>query len=132
MILVQSMKCWYLAKDKQHHLLGLSKSQIEAAYAANVNDANLGNYLTNKYSFLEYSAEKYSHSTSLSELEIERRFARDINHVHHKLEADIRANQIDAATDEETFNEVIAWPLVKDALEQIAPPEVEIALDLRA
>lgn len=121
-----------MAKDKQHHLLGLSKSQIEAAYAANVNDANLGNYLTNKYSFLERVAGKYSHSAGSAEMDIERRFANDINHVHHKLEADIRSNQIDEATDEETFNSVVAWPLVKEALEQIAPPEVVIALDLRA
>lgn len=121
-----------MAKDKQHHLLGLAKSQIEAAYAANVNDANLGNYLTNKYSFLERVAGKYSHSSGLAELEIERRFAKDINHVHHKLEEDIRANQIDKATDEETINDVIAWPLVKEELEQIAPPEVMIALDLKA
>ena len=121
-----------MAKDKQHHLLGLAKSQIEAAYAANVNDANLGNYLTNKYSFLERVAGKYSHSAGLAEMEIERRFANDINHVHHKLEADIRSNQIDEATNEETFNDVIAWPLVKDELDQIAPPEVVIALDLKA
>lgn len=97
-----------------------------------MNDANLGNYLTNKYSFQERVATKFSHGEGLNELEIERRFAKDINHVHHKLEEDIRANQIDEATDEETFNEVVIWPLVKEQLEQIAPPEVEIALDLKA
>lgn len=121
-----------MAKDKQHHLLGLSKSQIEAAYAANVNDASLGNYLTNKYSFLERAAGKYSYPNGLQEVEIERRFANDINHVHHKLEADIRANQIDEATNEMTFNDVVAWPIVKEALDQMVPPEVEIALDLKA
>lgn len=128
MNLIQSVQCWYLSKDKQHHLLGLCKSQIEAAYAANVNSANLGNYLTNKYSF------EGSYSRRHSELfgEVEALYANDIRHIHHKLKEDIRANQIDEPTDDETFNEVILWPLVKEELEQIAPPEVEIALALRA
>ncbi len=117
-----------MSRDKQHHLLGLCKAQQEAAYAANVNSANLGNYLTNKYSFIRSHSRHYSDGFN----EIEALYARDIGYVHHKLEEDIRANQIDDPTDDETFNEVVLLPLVKDRLEQIAPPEVEIALDLRA
>lgn len=132
MNLVQSMESWYLARDKQHHLLGLAKSQIEAAYAAGINDASLGNFLTNKYSFLASDLRKFSHFEGPVSAEIERRFADDIDHVHHKLESDIRSNQADQATDEATFNDVVLWPLVKDELEQIAPPEVVIALDLKA
>lgn len=132
MNLVQSMESWYLARDKQHHLLGLAKSQIEASYAAGVNDANLGNFLTNKYSFLADTSRKFSHFEGPISAEIERRFANDIDHVHHKLENDIRANQVDQPTDEVTFNDVVLWPLVRDELEQIAPPEVVLALDLRA
>ena len=123
-------------------MLGLAKSQIEAAHAARINDASLGNYLTNKYSFLNYLTNKYSflasdlskfsHFEGSDSVEIERRFADDIDHVHHKLESDIRANQADQATDEATFNEVVLWPLVREELEQIAPPEVVIALDLKA
>ena len=109
-------------------MLGLSKSQIEAAYAAGVNDANLGNFLTNKYSFLESRAKRFSSVFG----EVEARYSDDIRHVHHKLEADIRANQIDEPTDQQTFNDVVLWPLVREELEQIAPPEVVIALDLKA
>ncbi len=127
MTLVQSMRAWYLAKDKQHHLLGLSKASIEAAYAAGVNGANLGNFLTNKYSFLERTSGRFDYGNAL---EIERRFAGDIEHVHHKLEDDIRRNQIDPPTDEQTFNDVVVWPTVRERLEQIAPPQVEIALHL--
>lgn len=132
MNLVQSMESWYLSRDKQHHLLGLAKNQLEAAYAAGVNDANLGNYLTNKYSFLASDLRKFSHFEGPLSAEIERRFADDIDHVHHKLEGDIRANQLDQATNEEAFNDVVMWPLIKEQLEQIAPPEVVIALDLKA
>jgi hypothetical protein len=113
-------------------LLGLAKSQIEAAYAVGVNNANLGNFLTNKYSFLATKARNFGNSEGPISAEIERRFADDIDHVHHKLEADIRANQIDEPTDQQTFNDVVLWPLVREELEQIAPPEVVIALDLRA
>lgn len=107
MNLVRSMECWYLAKDKQHHLLDLSKSQIEASYAAGVNDANLGNYLTNKYSFLADTSRKFSYLGGPISADIERRFADDIDHVHHKLESEIRINQIDQPTSEETFNDVV-------------------------
>ncbi len=126
------MESWYLARDKQHHLLGLAKSQIEAMYAAKINNANLGNYLTNKYSFLASDLRKFSHFEGPISAEIDRRFADDVDHVHHKLESDIRANQVDLPTDEATFNDVVLWPLVKEELEQIAPPEVVIALDLKA
>ena len=112
--------------------MNLAKYQIEAAYAARINDANLGNYLTNKYSFLARELRKFSHFEGPISAEIDRRFADDIDHVHHKLEADIRANQVDEPTDEQTFNDVVLWPLVREELEQIAPPEVEIALDLKA
>ena len=105
---------------------------MEAAYAAGVNDANLGNFLTNKYSFLADTSRKFSHFEGLISAEIERRFADDIDHVHRKLENDIRSNQVDPPTDEATFNDVVLWPLVKEELEQIAPPEVVIALDLKA
>lgn len=112
--------------------MDLAKCQIEAAYAARINDANLGNYLTNKYSFLASDLRKFSHFEGPISAEIDRRFADDIDHVHHKLESDIRANQVDPPTDEATFNDVVLRPLVEEALEQIAPPEVEIALDLKA
>ena len=112
--------------------MDLAKCQIEAAYAARINDANLGNYLTNKYSFLASDLRKFSHFEGPISAEIDRRFADDIDHVHHKLENDIRVNQVDPPTDEATFNDVVLWPLVKEELEQIAPPEVEIALDLKA
>lgn len=105
--------------------MGLAKSQIEAAYAAGVNGANLGNFLTNKYSFLERTSGRFDYGNAL---EIERRFAGDIEHVHHKLEADIRHNQVDEPTDAETFNDVVVWPQVRERLEQIVPPQVEIAL----
>ena len=101
-------------------------------YAAGINNANLGNYLTNKYSFLASDLRKFSHFEGSDSVEIERRFADDIDHVHHKLESDIRSNQLDQATDEQTFNDVVLWPLVREELEQIAPPEVVIALDLKA
>ena len=96
-----------------------------------MNDANLGNFLTNKYSFLESKLRNYSYREGPQALEIERRFAEDIEHVHHKLESDIRANQIDEPTDEQTFNDVVLWPVVREELEQIAPRQVEIALELR-
>lgn len=112
--------------------MGLSKSQIDAAYAAGVNDANLGNYLNNRYSFLAAEIRKFSHVDGNISVNVAKRFADDIEHVHHKLEADIRANQVDRPTDQETFNDVVLWPLVKDELNQVAPPEVEIALNLRA
>lgn len=132
MNLVQSMESWYLSRDKQHHLLGLCKSQLEAAYAAGINDANLGNFLTNKYSFLADRSRKFSHFEGPISAEIERRYADDIDQVHHKLEADIRTNQVDEPADEQTFNDVVLWPLVRDELEQVAPPQVEIALNMRA
>ncbi len=106
----------------------MPKASIEAAYAANVNSANLGNFLTNKYSFLESRAKRFSSVFG----EVEARYSDDIRHVHHKLESDIRANQLDQPTDEATFNDVVVWPLVREELEQIAPPEVVIALDLKA
>ena len=109
-------------------MLGLSKSQIEAAYAAGVNDANLGNFRTNKYSFLESRAKRFYSVFG----EVEACYSEDIRHVHHKLEADIRVNQIDEPADQQTFNDVVLWPLVREELEQIAPPEVVIALDLKA
>lgn len=121
---------WYREGIKAHQILGLAKAQIAASYALGISNRQLADYLTETVSLSQRQSRNFALMSGDNELEGQRVFDDEIEKVHNRLSADIRGRFEQPLIGTEEFTEVMFASLVKDELEQVAPPQVEIALNL--
>lgn len=129
---MNSYQCqlWYRQGIKAHQILGLAKAQIAASYALGVSDRQLADYVTEAVSLSQRKSRDFALMSGNNELEGQRVFDDEIERVHNRLSADIRSRFERPMIGTEEFTEVMFASLVKDELEHVAPPQVEIALNL--
>lgn len=129
---MNSYQCqlWYREGIKAHQILNLVKAQIAARYALGISDRQLADYVTETISLSQRQNRNFALMSGNNTLEGQRVFDDEIERVHNRLSNDIRSRFEQPMIGTEEFTEVMFASLVKDELEQIAPPQVEIALNL--
>lgn len=129
---MNSYQCqlWYRQGIKAHQILGLAKAQQAASYALGVSNRQLADYVTEAVSLSQRKSRDFALMSGNNELEGQRVFDDEIERVHNRLSADIRSRFERPMIGTEEFTEVMFASLVKDELEHVAPPQVEIALNL--
>lgn len=129
---MNSYQCqlWYKQGIKAHQILGLAKAQIAASYALGISDRKLADFVTETISLSQRQNRNFALMSGNNTLEGQRMFDDEIERVHNRLSNDIRNRFEQPMIGTEEFNEVMFASIVKDELEQIAPPQVEIALNL--
>ena len=115
---------------KAHQILNLVKAQIAASYALGISDRQLADYVTETISLSQRQNRNFALMSGNNTLEGQRVFDDEIERVHNRLSNDIRNRFEQPMIGTEEFTEVMFASIVKDELEQIAPPQVEIALNL--
>ena len=129
---MNSYQCqlWYRQGIKAHQILGLAKAQQAASYALGISDRQLADYVTEAVSLSQRKSRDFALMSGNDELKGQRVFDDEIERVHNRLSADIRSRFERPLIGTEEFAEVMFASLVKDELEHVAPPQVEIALNL--
>lgn len=120
---------WYKEGLKAHQMLGLTKSQIAASYAANVNNRQLADYITEAVSLSNAKSRDWALINGNEEMRGYRTFDDEIEKVHHVMREDIRQRYEHPLINTEQFAQVMFRPLVEDELDKIEfPPDVELQL----